>query len=341
MKLLKSFLLVTCFSVLTICSTVCKAQNSKPAVHLILDTDIGPDYDDVGAMAVMHALADKGEVIPLAVMASNKNELVAPVISLLNTWFGRPGLPVGAPKGMGAGMGAGQHWPEMLLKKYPHAVKSNDDVPDAVMLYRKILAAQPDHSVTIATIGFLTNLSGLLDSKADRYSALGGRQLVQKKVKLLVSMAGKFPAGREYNLFMDSTASTRVFMHWPGKIIFSGYEIGSAILTGPGLVSDKALNSPVKDVFAFCMPLSADDTNGRMSWDETAVLVAVKGAGPYFGLKRGHIMIRGGNNTWKDDAAGSQYYLTQVAPARQMTKVLESYMKHRPAKQALFLSSGL
>ena len=35
-------------------------------VHLILDTDLGPDYDDVGAMALMHALADSGQVNVLA-----------------------------------------------------------------------------------------------------------------------------------------------------------------------------------------------------------------------------------------------------------------------------------
>jgi hypothetical protein len=59
---------------------------------MILDTDIGPDYDDVGAMAVMHALADKGEVKPLAVISSNQNELVVPTIEILNTYFGRPGF---------------------------------------------------------------------------------------------------------------------------------------------------------------------------------------------------------------------------------------------------------
>lgn len=35
----------------------CSLSNITNAdkVRLILDTDLGPDYDDVGAMAVMHA----------------------------------------------------------------------------------------------------------------------------------------------------------------------------------------------------------------------------------------------------------------------------------------------
>ncbi len=74
-------------------------------VSMILDTDIGPDYDDVGAIAVMHALADRGEVKPLAVIASNKNALVAPTIEILNTYFGRPELPIAGSKRKGAGYG--------------------------------------------------------------------------------------------------------------------------------------------------------------------------------------------------------------------------------------------
>ena len=43
--LLFSFLLLACG----------KAKNSDiPIVNLILDTDMGPDYDDVGAMTLMY-----------------------------------------------------------------------------------------------------------------------------------------------------------------------------------------------------------------------------------------------------------------------------------------------
>jgi inosine-uridine nucleoside N-ribohydrolase len=300
----------------------------KP-VRIILDTDIGPDYDDVGAVAVLYALADKGEAIPLAVMASNKNQFVAPVIDVLNTYFGRPDLPIGAPKGFGVDIGAWQKWPQMLLEKYPHTITSTSEVQDAVALYRKILAHQPDHSVTIASIGFLTNLSNLLNSRPDQYSDLSGRDLIKRKVSKLVSMAGWFPKGREYNLFTDSVASANVFNHWPTMVIFSGFEIGKEIKTGLGLVNDTSLHGPVKDVFAFCIPKAREDSAGRMSWDETTVLAAIRGAKPYFGLERGHIVIEGGNNTWKNDKNGSQYYLTKALPDNEIAAIIESYMKHK------------
>ncbi|MGN6801057.1 MAG: nucleoside hydrolase [Ginsengibacter sp.] len=299
----------------------------KP-VPIIVDTDIGPDYDDVGALAVLNALADEGAAKPLAVMTSNKNELTAPTVDVLETYFGRPGLPVGAPKGKAADIGAWQKWPGMIVAKYPHDIKKTSDVPDAVKLYRKILAQQPDHSVTIASIGFLTNLSNLLDSKADQYSSLSGRELVKKKVKKLVSMAGWFPQGREYNLYTDSSASANVFNHWPTPVIFSGFEIGNNIKTGLGLAHDEALAGPVKDVFGYCIPKAKEDSAGRSSWDETAVFVAIKGAEPYFGLKRGHIIINGGNNSWKDDPNGSQFYLTKALPNKEVAAILELYMKH-------------
>ncbi|MEC5146049.1 nucleoside hydrolase [Chitinophaga sp. 212800010-3] len=330
--MMKYLLLLCCFFFCTPASQAQHASKHTP-VLLIMDTDIGPDYDDVGAMAVLHCLADKGEVKPLAVMASNKNEWVGPTIDVLNTYFGRPNLPVGVPKSSTApDQTATQGWPAMIVKKYPHRLKTTADAPDAVMLYRRILASHPDASVTIVTTGFFTNLTALLDSKPDKISRLNGRELVAKKVKLLVSMAGAFPHGREYNVFIDSTASAKVCKEWPGSILFSGYEIGAQIKTGPRLVANKSLQSPVKDVFAWCMPMSAEDHDGRMSWDQSAVLVAIRGTAPYFGIKRGRIIIDGGNNSWEDDPAGPHAYLTEKMPFAEVTAVIETMMMHKGKK---------
>lgn len=317
-------ILIFCF--LT-CSHVYSQTGSRLPKTLILDTDIGPDYDDVGAMAVMHALADKGEVRPLAVIASNKNEYVVPTIDLINTFFGRPELPTGAPKGAGApAFGATQKWPEMLVEKYPHKIKNTADAEDAVTVYRKILAKQPDQSVTIVTIGFLTNLANLLDSKPDAHSPLSGLGLVKKKVSGLVSMAGKFPAGREYNVYADSLASQKVFTEWPTEIIFSGFEIGQEIRTGVHVIANERLKGPVKDAYQMAMSKSKEDANGRQSWDQTAVLVGVRGVQPYFGLKRGKIVITDGNNTWQDDPMGPHAYLTPGMPTAQLTALIEGLM---------------
>lgn len=319
----KFFLLLFLFSF----SSAIAQTGSKQANAIILDTDIGPDYDDVGAMAVMHALADRGEAKPLAVISCNKNELVVPTIEIINTFFGRPDLPTGAPKGTAApDHGASQKWPEMLVEKYPHKIAKTSDAPDAVEMYRKILAKQPDKSVTIVTIGFLTNLADLLESKPDASSQLSGANLVRKKVKLLVSMAGAFPQGREYNVLVDSLASQKVFSEWPTEIVFSGWEIGEKIKTGLKVIANEPLKSPVKDVYQLAMPKAKEDANGRMSWDQTAVLVGIRGVQPYFGLKKGRIIVEGGNNKWQDDPMGPHAYLTQQMPVGQLTELIEGLM---------------
>ena len=69
------------------------------------------------ALAFLHAMADSGKAEILATVASNKHELVAPSIEVINTYFGRPELPVGAPKTEGANMGSSQHWADSIVSK--------------------------------------------------------------------------------------------------------------------------------------------------------------------------------------------------------------------------------
>ncbi|TAL64551.1 MAG: nucleoside hydrolase [Bacteroidetes bacterium] len=325
-----SFLFIVTFITFWGCANQTGERKDK-TVKIILDTDLGPDYDDVGALAFLHAIADSGKAEILATVSSNKHELVAPSINVINTYFGRNALPIGAPKTAGVNLGSSQHWADSIVAKYPHTVKSTSEVADAVDIYRKILNAQPDKSVTIVTIGFLTNLSNLLKSQPDNNSPLKGIELIQKKVKKLVSMAGKFPEGREFNIYMDSVSSEYVYRNWPGDIIFTGFEIGWEIRTGLQLIKSDVKNSPVKDVFRISIPLSAEDKDGRMSWDETAVLIAVYGTEGFFDSVKGRIIVNpDGSNTWEDNQAGKHFYVKQKMPVKTMSKFIEERMMHIP-----------
>jgi inosine-uridine nucleoside N-ribohydrolase len=323
--------------ILVCCLAGCFAisYTHKPApvpVAIIFDSDMGPDYDDAGAITLLHAFADKGEAKILATMASTKYQSVAGVLNVFNTYFKRPGIPVGVPKGPSAlELRDFQHWTDTLLANYPHNIRSNEEAPDAVALYRKILAAQPDHSVTIVTVGFLTNLAGLIVSKADDYSPFGGKELVAKKVKQLVCMAGKFPAGKEFNVEKDAAASKLVYENWSTPILFSGFEIGAAIKTGLPLVNNnKIVNSPVKDVFRISLPLSKKDAGGRMSWDETAVLVAVRGYHPWYNVQEGKIIIANdGSNSWNMNGKGHRYLVEKQPPA-VVQELINTLMMHQP-----------
>jgi inosine-uridine nucleoside N-ribohydrolase len=312
------------------CGNMSKEKSATP-VKIIFDTDLGPDYDDVGALAFLHSMADSGKAEILATVSSNKHELVAPSIDVINTYFGRGDLPIGAPKNQGISRGSSQHWADSILANYPHKIISTSEVTDAVTLYRKILNEQSDNSVTIVTVGFLTNLNDLLRSQPDDISSLNGKELVGKKVKRLVSMAGRFPAGREFNVFMDSTASKYVFENWPGEIIFTGFETGWEIRTGLRLINSDITNSPVKDVFRISIPQSEEDRYGRMSWDETAVLIAVYGTEGFFETKKGTIIINiDGSNSWEDNPDGKHLYVIQKMPVSEMSKFIEDRMMHSP-----------
>jgi inosine-uridine nucleoside N-ribohydrolase len=314
----------------------CKNQpgaKSENQVKIIFDTDLGPDYDDVGALAFLHAMADSGKVEILATVASNKHELVAPSISVINTYFGRPDIEIGVPKSEGVNLGSSQHWADSIVAKYPHKILDTIDEADAVSVYRKTLVSQPDRSVTIVTVGFLTNLRNLLKSKSDNISLLTGEELVKRKVKKLVSMAGRFPEGREFNIYEDSTASKYVYENWPGEVIFTGFEIGWEIRTGLRLIKSPVQNSPVKDVFRISIPLSAEDKSGRMSWDETAVLIGVYGTEGFFDTVRGRIMVNtDGSNSWINDPEGKQLYVKQKMPVSEMSTFIEDRMMHIPMK---------
>jgi len=308
------------------------APGVRAQVRVIFDTDMGPDYDDVGAITLLHAFADSGKATILATMASNKYQGVAAVIDVFNTWFHRPNIPIGVPKEWAVDEKDWQHWTDTILAKYPHAIRENAQAEDAVALYRRILAKQPDHSVVIITTGFFTNLSNLLQSRGDSSSNLSGKQLVDKKVKKLVSMAGIFPLGHEFNVASDSVASAYVFDHWPTPILLSGFEIGVKIKTGLPLVNNAAIqNSPVKDVFRICLPMAKEDAGGRSSWDETAVLVGVAGYKPWYAVNSGSMhVLPDGSNTWSSSTFGHCSYLVETPKSGQVQNLINDLLMHQP-----------
>jgi inosine-uridine nucleoside N-ribohydrolase len=315
---------------LILISYVSMAQKPVP---IIFDTDIAPDYDDVGAMALLHAFADKGEATILATISCNTFETTAATLSVLNTYFKRPDIPIGVTKGDRPNKDCLQEWAQHINAKYPHALKTNEEAEEAVRLYRRILVGQPDGTVTIVTVGFFTNVSNLLNSPADEFSSLTGKELVRKKVKQLVSMAASLgkdgKGGNEFNVVVDAPASQNVFNNWPTPMVISGFQIGEKILTGMKLIAnEKIVKSPVKD--AYQVALTKDgNTVGRNSWDQTAIFVAVRGYDPWFGTTKINFDI-------KDDGksvpvAGKKFtYLTFKQTPEEIAGVIEELMMHVP-----------
>ena len=71
---------------------------AQPAI--IFDTDIGSDCDDAGALAVLHKLADKEEIIILGtIFSSNANPYGIGTAAAINQYYGRGDLPLGQYQG--------------------------------------------------------------------------------------------------------------------------------------------------------------------------------------------------------------------------------------------------
>src|SRR5437868_6194750 len=105
------------------CSYFSTAQTHMP-VNIIFDTDIAPDYDDVGATALLHAFEDRGEARILATISCNAFETTVPTLSVLNTYFRRPHIPVGVTKKALPNRSCSQRWAEAIIAKYPHPLQS-------------------------------------------------------------------------------------------------------------------------------------------------------------------------------------------------------------------------
>lgn len=307
----------------------------KAPVAVIFDTDIAEDYDDVGAIAVLYALENIGELHVLATISSNAYKTTVPTLSVLNTYFGKPEMPIGVTKKKTPFRPCVQGWDEAIIQDYPHALTTNEDAYDAVTLYRKILSEGEDKSITILTVGFFTNLAALIMSEPDEYSNLSGTELIEKKVSRLICMAGRLPKKNtnwiEYNIKHDIPAAQLVFEKWNTPIIMSPFEVGREIKTGIPLINKESItNSPVKDAYQIALTKD-NNTVGRQSWDQTVVLIAARGIAPFFKSKKVNIQIE--NDGTCNLLPGEEVaYLSLDESTEMIAKIIEELMAYVPMK---------
>ena len=270
---------------------------------------MGNDIDDTLALAMLHALASRGEVNLLAVTATKDNPQVAPAIDALDTFYHRPDIPIGVVKNgktpksspiLSVPLGETNADGSPV---YPHDLVSGKEAPDALQVLRKTLSAQPDGSVTIVQVGFSTNLARLLASDPN---------LVRRKVKLLVAMAGNFARDEpEYNVKTDIPAAQKVLEKWPTPIVCSGFELGETILYPAKSIEDNfnyVPHHPVADAYRAYKKMPYD----RPTWDLTAAIYAVRPNEHYFQVSEaGQIQVDDkGSTQFKSSAQGNARYLS-------------------------------
>jgi hypothetical protein len=271
-------------------------------------------------------LADNGEVDILGMALSYGGDRGATSLDAVNTFYGRPDIAIASIDDQ---RGDTVPYRAILANEFPNDIQ-HEDVEDPVSLYRRLLAAEQDGSVVILTIGFLTNLEALLASEPDRHSPLDGLELVRRKVARYVLMGGRFPEmlPGDYNLGIEVTASHAVLSNWPTPILFSGGEIGEAIITGGERLEEATdATHPVYRAYEVF-----NDFAGRFSWDQTAVLAAVRGASPLWDVvDEGYFEYDAdGQYRWRTDGDRDHAYLVAKAPIPAVADTIERLMAKPP-----------
>ncbi|MGQ1946160.1 nucleoside hydrolase [Geofilum sp. OHC36d9] len=258
--------------------------STSAQVKIIFDTDMESDVDDVGALAMLHSLANNGEAEILGTMVCSLNPWSVPTVDALNTYFQKGDIPIGAVKTLGVYRNS--KYAKVIAENFPQDIGIGENSEDAISLYRKILTNQPDSSVVIVTVGYLTNLSNLLKSEPDDINSLNGVELVRQKVKHLVCMGGRYPytqnPGKWGNFKPDPEAVRYVAANWPGIITFTGGgEFADRIKTGRTPFNYDPDSNPVSKAYKIFL-------DGWRDWhhsaDLIAVYIAVRGYDEFFEL---------------------------------------------------------
>lgn len=298
---------------------------------ILIDTDIGPDCDDVAALAMLNLYADKGLCEILGIGHCTSNPYGAGTIDAINRFYSRPNIEIGTFSGKGFLTDENcMKYNKYMTLNLPNRYR-NSQPEDVVKMYRRILSIQEKSSIEFIAIGPLNNLSNLLNSEPDEFSTLDGLSLVREKVTRLVLMAGIFPTTDKYksalvkeitgneisnilefNVVKDISAAQNVADNWPTPKVYIGFEAG-LIFTGKSLLNETIPeNHPVRLAYHLYT-----DNGERYSWDLLTIEYAIiSGCSHYKPSPMGKVSFDNfGKTFWVEDENGVDCFVEWAQPS--------------------------
>lgn len=289
---------------------------------IILDTDLGGDCDDVGAVAVLCNLAKAGKADIRAVTYCIGNPWGGYFVRHELDYLGFGSVPVGTLKD-------DTFMTDAVYEKYSRAYVEGHHLPtketeDAVRVLRHTLAENGGvRDITLVAIGPLRNIANLLRSGADDVSPKSGAELIRENVTEFVTMLGNF-ADRtvcEWNVQMDIPSAQYVIDTMPVRTVFSPFELGATTMTGSRL-TELPEGHPVREAYYLYLNKKSYLRN---SWDLITVYCAVLDDNPFYEripihakfADNGCILLSEG-----DDMA----YLKQICKNEEIVSVLDGLM---------------
>ena len=163
--------IATLTAILTICGTVtltsCSSEDGPEEAAeqeyagvplVILDTDLGSSTDDLFALEMLYGYEDEGRCRLLGVVVDREGEQNAAFADVMNCYYGHADVPIGLVRD---GIKSPRVWIDYAhvadtegsdgLPMFSRAVSDYSQLPDGHVLYRRLLASQPDHSVSICS----------------------------------------------------------------------------------------------------------------------------------------------------------------------------------------------
>lgn len=209
---------------------------------------------------------------------------------------------------------------------------------DPVAMYRRLLAAEPDNSVVVVSVGFSGNLAALLASGGDDVSPLTGRELVARKVKYFSVMAGSFGVKKraEYNVINDIPAARKFFAECPSPIVLTPFEIGKQVVyPGRSIAEDFgwAEHHPMVEAYKAYHEMPYD----RPTWDVIATYYVLPHEPSSLTLSiPGRITVdEQGFIFFTPDKAGQHRYIT--ASDRQAGMILGYFLRALPERPLRYM----
>ena len=297
-------------------------------VKLILDTDLGGDSDDVGALSLAQNMMRLGCADLLAVTTCSSECWSAITVRWINEIYGRGDIPVGVNRQ--------KPWmDDRKVNSYSYPLSqeylSRNPMPEfesSLSLLRRTLAAE--RNVKIVTIGTLNNFCDLLKSSPDGLSPLTGAELVRQRVDSVYIMGGGFtvPGYAEYNIQCDVESAQYVSENCPVPLVYSGFEFGQNIYTGINLGKEDRTN-PLFRAYQIVADNCKLGAPLRDSWDPITVYAAVMENIDTENFEK----VCGLRIRFDDEGAasvsegGNDSYLRLLCDKKKMTDILDRYIR--------------
>lgn len=290
---------------------------------IFIDTDIGFDCDDVGALSILNLFKNKGLCEILGMTHSTKfNKTGVKTIKAVNDFFHNGDIKVGFCDSCQnlCGQVRVHEYNDELIRRFYKDNGINDLFYSSTDLLLKTLLNEEDKSVTYVSIGMLTNLASAYSYK-DEF--LDGEEILNKKLKEIVIMGGNFNSKiSEFNIKSDIYSSQVVLEKASTNIYFLDFNVGVNIKTGGKLINE---NNPIGIAYSL---FSKGD---RESWDPLTVLFALKHDDDLFTIsKEGTVRIDKNGFTAFDDSTLSKHYLINLNKDKEIVENrINDYMEEK------------